>query len=71
MKAKYYPEDDLLVLRVSDKPYQHAERIGTFIIHYTNEGEPVMLEILHAAQFLKETTEALPYPTVAKLLAEK
>ena len=40
-------------------------------IHDTSEGEPVMLEILHAAQFLKETAEALPYPTVAKLLATK
>ena len=68
MKAKYYPEDDLLVLRMSDRPYAHAEKIGAFIIHYTSEGEPVTLEILHAAQFLKEATEALPYPTVAKIL---
>lgn len=68
MKAKYYPEDDLLVLRVSDKPYQRAEKIGSFILHYADDGEPVMVEILHGAQFLKETTEALPYSTVAKIL---
>lgn len=68
MKARYFPEDDLLVLRISDQPYQEAEKIGQFILHYSKEGEPVMLEILHAAKFLKETTEALPYPTVAKLL---
>lgn len=70
MKAKYYPDDDLLVLRMSEQPYQHAEKIGPFVIHYTNAGEPVMLEILQAARFLKETTEALPYSTVAKLLQQ-
>ena len=69
MKARYYPEDDLLVLRMSEKPYQRAEKIGPFIIHYTDDGEPVRLEILHAEQFLRETTGALPYPTAAKLLS--
>ena len=68
MRARYYPEDDLLVLRMSDQPYEHAEKLGTFIIHYTKAGEPVMLEILQAARFLKEATEALPYATAAKLL---
>ena len=68
MRAKYYAEDDLLVLTLSEKPYEHAEKVGPFIIHYTGEGEPVMVEILQGAQFLKETTEALPYPTVAKIL---
>lgn len=68
MNARYYPEDDLLVLRMSEQPYAHAEKIGTWIVHYTKTGEPVMLEILHAARFLREATEALPYPTLAKIL---
>ncbi len=61
MKAKYYPEDDMLVLKYSEKPYTHAEKIGMFVIHYTKNNEPVMLEILNASQFLRETTEILPY----------
>jgi hypothetical protein len=68
MKARYYPEDDLLVLKVSERPYDYAEKIGLFVIHYTKKNEPVMLEILHASQFLKETTEALPHRVVAKIL---
>jgi hypothetical protein len=71
MKAKYYPEDDLMVLRISDKPYDFAEKIGIFIIHYTKEKEPVMLEILKASQFLKETTESLPYHILNKILYNK
>ena len=66
MEAKYYPEDDFLVLKFSDVSYDYAEKIGTFIIHYTKEKEPVMLEILKASQFLKETTQALPYSAVNK-----
>ena len=68
MKAKYYPEDDLLVLRLSERAYDYAEKIGTFIIHYTKDKEPVSLEILKASEFLRETTEALPYPTLNKIL---
>ena len=68
MKTRYYPEDDLLVLRLSEQAYDHAEKVGTFIIHYTPKGEPSLLEILHASRFLKEAAEALPYPMVAKLL---
>ena len=68
MKAKYYSEDDLLVLKLSDKPYDYADKIGTFIIHYTKSKEPVLLEILNASKFLKETAEALPYSTLDKIL---
>ncbi len=68
MKARYYPEDDLMVLKLLEKPYDYAEKIGTFIIHYTKNKEPVMLEILNASQFIRETTEALPYPTLNKIL---
>jgi len=68
MKARYYREDDLLVLQVADKPYHQAEKIGSFIIHFTSDGEPVMVEILQATRFLKEAAAALPYPAVAKVL---
>lgn len=67
MNARYYPDDDLLVLRMSEQPYEHAEKIGPLIIHYTGKGEPVALEILQAAQFLREAAGALPYQTVAEL----
>ena len=48
MKAKYYPEDDLLVLRFSDRPYNHAEKIGMFVVHYAKDNEAVLMEILNA-----------------------
>lgn len=68
MKAKYYPEDDFMVIKFSDKAYDYAEKIGMFIIHYTKDKNPVAIEILNASKFIRETTEALPYPTLNKIL---
>lgn len=60
MKAKYYQEDDLLVLRLSQKPFKVAEKLGSFIVHYDVKKNPVLVEILNASKFLKISSEALP-----------
>lgn len=60
MSAKYYKEDDLLVVKLSNKPFEIAEKVGSFIVHYDKKREPVTLEILNASKFLKETSKALP-----------
>ena len=60
MSAKYYKEDDLLVIKLSNKRFMAAEKIGSFLVHYDNTREPVMVEILNASKFLKETSKALP-----------
>lgn len=60
MSAKYHKEDDLLVIKLSNKPFKAAEKIGSFIVHYDDKREPVLLEILNASRLLKETSKALP-----------
>jgi len=60
MKVKYYEDADLLSLRISNKPYYDATRNGNVIVHYTRDGKPVLIEILNAAKFLKETDKSLP-----------
>lgn len=60
MSAKYYKEDDLLVIKLSKKPFKAAEKIGSFIVHYDKKREPVLVEILNASRLLKETSKALP-----------
>lgn len=60
MKAKYYKEDDLLVLRLSKKPFKAAEKLGSFIVHYDVKKNPVLVEILNASKFLKTSSRALP-----------
>lgn len=60
MKVKYYEDADLLSLRISNKPYYDATKSGDVIVHYTKEGQPVLIEILNAAKFLKDTDKSLP-----------
>ena len=60
MNAKYYKDDDLLVVKLSNMPFMAAEKIGSFLVHYDKSRKPVMIEILNASKFLKETSRALP-----------
>ena len=60
MKVKYYKEDNILVITLGNKPYDHAEMEGDFVVHFTKDGEPVRIEILDAAKFLSLEAKALP-----------
>ena len=69
MSARYYKEDDLLVIKLSKKPYKVAEKVGSFIVHYTKDREPVLLEILNASKLLKETSKALPKSVIKEIFS--
>lgn len=60
MKIKYYKEDDILVIKFSDKPYDYAEMENDFVVHFSKDRKPVRLETLNASRFLKEQSKALP-----------
>lgn len=60
MKAKYYEDADLISWRISNKAYEHASRSGDFVVHFSKDDEPVLIEILNASKFLKETNNLLP-----------
>ncbi|MBI4130276.1 DUF2283 domain-containing protein [Candidatus Roizmanbacteria bacterium] len=60
MNVKYYKEDDILVITLSKKSYDHAEMEGSFVVHFTKDKHPVRIEILDASQFLTEESKALP-----------
>ena len=58
MKIKYDRETDILMLELSDKKIDYAEEAGPMIIHFTEQGEPVLVEILDASEFLAELMKA-------------
>ncbi len=60
MKAKYYEDADLLSLRISNTPYKYAKQDGDVIVHYSSNKEPVLIEIVNAAKFVKDTAQMLP-----------
>jgi len=60
MSVKYYNEDDILVIRLSKTPYDYAEKEGDFIVHFSKDNKPVLIEIINASKFIKETAVSLP-----------
>jgi hypothetical protein len=51
-KIRYSKDVDILLVELSSEPVDHAEESGQFIIHFSKTGEPVLLEILDAREFV-------------------
>lgn len=51
-KIKYSKDVDALLVELSDKPTDYAEEEGRVIVHFSTDGEPVLLEIFNAKEFL-------------------
>lgn len=51
-KIKYNRDVDALLVELLDKPIDYAEEEGQMIIHLSKDGEPVLLEILDAKDFI-------------------
>jgi len=60
MNVKYYTNGDILVIKLSNTPYDYAEQEGDFIVHFSKNKRPVRIEVLNASKFIKQTTNSLP-----------
>ena len=60
MKLKYNKKDNTLMIELNKQPIDYAEQSGDLIVHFSPKREAVLLEILDAAQFLKDTNKMLP-----------
>ena len=60
MKLTYYDEDDILVMKLSDKPIDYAIETNWVIVHFDQADRPVRIEILDANRFFKEEKKAVP-----------
>ncbi|ACI19464.1 DUF2283 domain-containing protein [Dictyoglomus thermophilum] len=58
-KIKYSKDVDILLIELSDKPIDYAEEEGQLIIHFSKEGEPVLIEILDAKDFIINSLSSL------------
>jgi len=56
MKYSYDKQSKILRIKIADKPFDYAEEMGNFVVHFDKENKPVYIEILNADQFIKETT---------------
>lgn len=59
MKVKYSREVDILLVWLSDEPFDYAEEASGIITHFTKDGRPVMLEIQGAKDFILGSVTSL------------
>lgn len=60
IKYRYDKEDDVLMVFLGKGKIDDAQQSGNIISHLSAKGELLLLEILEASQFLKETSRAFP-----------
>jgi uncharacterized protein YuzE len=57
MKIRYSRNEDILIIELSDEKIDYAEEMEPIIVHFTENGKPVMLEILDASEFIAEISK--------------
>lgn len=55
---KYDPEADVLSWELSGAKIDHAVEMGKMIVHFSPKNIPVLLEILDASWWLKQSEKA-------------
>ncbi len=64
MKVRYSKDVDILLLELSDKPIDYAEKVGSAVLHYSPSKELVLIELFHASSLFKalvqEATRVIP-----------
>ena len=66
MKITYNREEDILMLEFKDEArIDHAEQVESIILHLNEADEPVLLEVMHASDFLAEVLKASLQPQKA------
>ena len=57
--TRYSKDVDILMVKVSDAPIAYAERAEQFIVHFSEDGRPALLEIMDAKDFVLESFNAM------------
>lgn len=58
MKVRYSRSEDVLLVELSEERVDYAEEMGPVIVHFTEDGRPVILEILDASEFITKISRA-------------
>lgn len=58
MKISYDREEDILMIETADGVIDHAEESGQFIVHFTKNDKPVLIEVLKASDFMSMATKS-------------
>jgi len=69
IKYRYDKEDDVLMMFLGKGKIDDAQQSGNIISHLSAKGELLLLEILDASEFLKETSRVFPQKVRQQVLA--
>jgi len=69
MEFRYDQEDDVLMIWFSKEPVDFAEQQNEVIVHFSKANKPVLMEILEASKFLRETSQLFPNNIRQQVLA--
>lgn len=69
-KISYSQDVDILMIQLSDKKVDDAYETNRMIVHVDKNNEPVLLEIFHGKQYLKELGKSLPKDIQRELLGQ-
>ena len=59
MNVSYGREEDILTIELEPSAViDHAEHVGSLILHLSPDDRPVLLEILHGSEFLSGLVKA-------------
>ncbi|MBN1284687.1 MAG: DUF2283 domain-containing protein [Anaerolineae bacterium] len=66
LEMRYDAEDDVLMIWLArGKTLDHAEHVGSMILHLTEQGEPILLEVLNARDFVADLVRTAMTPAEA------
>ncbi len=68
MKYNYDKESNILAITLSKRPFDYAEEMGDFIIHFDKKNKPVYIEILNADKFFQDAGTVLPKITREEII---
>lgn len=57
-KIRYSPDADILTIWLGDERIDHAEEREGVIVHFSEDGRPVLVEILDGAEFVEQVLAA-------------
>jgi len=63
-KIRYDKEADILSIELSpSKKIDYASEIGDFIVHFSNDNNPVLVEVLNASAFIRQGEKTIATAT--------
>ncbi len=66
-QIRYSKDIDALLFELSQEKIDYAEEAGPVIVHFSAKGEPVLLEILNARDFLNSASSLVTGPAKFEL----